>query len=1766
MVVAVSSLDTAVATVGTAQLTFTASNYSSDQVLTLMAPDDADAAPGSTTLRLESVAAGLLTNVPVAVADDDHLTIETSVSAVTLAENGTATFTVQLGAQPPAGVMVGVVSSDLGAATPSPATLSFTTSNWNVAQTVTVTGVQDVDLNDESLSLTLTASGLPVKVVTATVNDDDAQGTVLSAATLTVSEGSTGTVGVSLQFMPTSDVTVTVASADPAVATAAPATLTFTSANYATPQLVTIGGVIDADAVDESTTVSLTSAGLATRTVAVTVTDIDHLGLEASVPSLSIGEGATGTVGVRLTAQPTLTFTTVNWHTYQNVTITGVQDADAADESVTITAASTGLTSLPIAVAVVDDEILGIVTDVTAVTLTEGATGTFQVRLAAQPAATTNVTVTSGDTGAATVAPATLMFTTANWNVYQTVTITGAQDVDLADETVTMTLASAGFPNRLVTATVTDNDTQVVVASASAVTVTEGSTINTLGVSLQYMPAGNVVVSVASADGAVATASPGSLTFTPANYAVAQTVSVTGTQDADAANGATSLSLTAAGATPATVTVNVTDDDILGIETSVGSLTVGEAGTGKVSVRLTAQPAGTTVVSIASSDTGAATVTGSLTFTTANWNVFQDANIAGVNDPDVANESVTLTLTSGALPMKTVALTVLDDDTLGIITTASAVSLGEAGTATFQVKLSAQPSANLSVAVGSSDTGAATVAPATLPFTTANWNTFQTVTVSGVGDLDLADETVTIALTNALVTTQNVTATVTDDDTQVVLVSANTLNITEGTTGSFTVSLKYVPSAPTTITLTSNNTAGATVSPASVVLDATNYATGSNVNVTGVQDADAANAAATITAAAGAASASVAVTVIDDDVLGVVTDLSSVSFSEGGSAQFQVRLTAQPAAGNNVVVAIASSDVGAVTVSAATTSLTFTSANWNAYQPVILNGVADQDLVNETVAIKLTSAAIASIPDVTANVTDDDTQVVQVSAPTLTVGEGASDGTIKVTLKFIPTAATMVSVASSDSTVASVTPATISLDATNYATGKPITITGVQDANTTNGAAVISATAGASSASIGVTVIDDDVLGVATDFTSVSLGEAGTGQFQVKLTAQPTVGNNVVISITSSDTGAVTVGTPSLTFTSANWSTYQPVTLNGVADQDLVNETVAIKMASAAIGSIPDVTANVVDDDMQALQVSANALTVPEGTTNSSVKVSLAFIPTAPTTITIGSNNTGAVTVTPASVTLDSSNYATGQIINVTGVEDANATDDSATISVSNAALGTKAIAVTVVDRGALTLVRTAGDNQAGVVSTALASPFVVTVRDAAWNPVPGVTVSFAVASGGGSLSATTVQTNAQGLAQTTLTLGASAGLNTVTATAPVLTGSPITFTATKLVSSTGTFRPQVSFAGLCSYAVAVGDLNSDGKPDVVLACSTYISVLLGTTATGATTPTFAPKVDFPSGPSSYALAIGDLNGDGKPDIAVANRTAASVSVFLNTTAGGALVPTFSAKVDFPGGPQPASVAIGDINGDGRLDLAVASDGVSASLRSTSVLLNTASNGASMPSFAAKVDFPSLWETESVVLSDLNQDGKVDLAFAGYSGASVRLNTTAPGAAVPTFSMQVYFTAGVSPISVAVGDINRDGAPDLVVANNNPDPNAGDHNYGFDQVSVFMSTTASGAAAPSYSPVVNFTADLNPSSVALGDLNGDGKLDFVDTNSNAGTVSVFLSSTLQGATAPTFAPKVDYGAGFSPYAVAVGDLNGDGRLDLAVASTNSDGLIVLLGQ
>jgi hypothetical protein len=271
------------------------------------------------------------------------------------------------------------------------------------------------------------------------------------------------------------------------------------------------------------------------------------------------------------------------------------------------------------------------------------------------------------------------------------------------------------------------------------------------------------------------------------------------------------------------------------------------------------------------------------------------------------------------------------------------------------------------------------------------------------------------------------------------------------------------------------------------------------------------------------------------------------------------------------------------------------------------------------------------------------------------------------------------------------------------------------------------------------------------------------------------------------------------------------------------------------------------------------------------------------------------------------------------------------------------------------------------------------------------------------------------------------------------------------------------------------------------------------------TTADIAAKVDFATGTNPFSVAIGDLDGDGKPDLAVANFSSASVSVYRNTSSSGSIAAgSFAAKVDFATGDNPFSVAIGDLDGDGKPDLAVANQGSAT----VSVYRNTSTSGSiAAGSFAANVDFATGSTPRSVAIGDVDGDGKPDLAVAnqGSNTVSVYRNTSTSGLIVAgSFAAKVDFTTGTNPRSVAIGDLDGDGKPDLAVANS-----------GSATVSVYRNTSSSGSiVAGSFAAKVDFTTGTQPLSVAIGDLDGDGKPDLALANYGSATVSVYRNSDI----------------------------------------------------
>jgi len=372
-------------------------------------------------------------------------------------------------------------------------------------------------------------------------------------------------------------------------------------------------------------------------------------------------------------------------------------------------------------------------------------------------------------------------------------------------------------------------------------------------------------------------------------------------------------------------------------------------------------------------------------------------------------------------------------------------------------------------------------------------------------------------------------------------------------------------------------------------------------------------------------------------------------------------------------------------------------------------------------------------------------------------------------------------------------------------------------------------------------------------------------------------------------------------------------------------------------------------------------------------------------------------------------------------------------------------------------------------------------------------------------------------------------------------------------------FALRVDFAtGTAPYYVAIGDLDGDGKPDLAVAngTSNTVSVFRNTSVSGSiTTGSFAAKVDFTTGTKPNCVAIGDLDGDGKPDLAVTNAFGATVSVFRNTsTIGSITVGSFAAKVDFVTGTTPWAIAIGDLDGDGEPDLAVTNQ----SSYTVSVFRNTSTIGSISPSsFAAKVDFTTGADPRIVSIGDLDGDGRPEMAVANFAGATVSVfrNTAASGSiTINSFAAKVDFATGATPTSVVMGDLDGDGKPDLVVAN-----------YGANSVSVYRNTTTVGTInSGSFAAKIDFTTGSSPLMISIGDLDGDGKPEFVATNYNSNTVSVFRNtSTIGSITGGSFAAKIDFTTGGNPWYVAIGDLDGDGKPDLAVTNFGSNTVSIL---
>ncbi len=345
-----------------------------------------------------------------------------------------------------------------------------------------------------------------------------------------------------------------------------------------------------------------------------------------------------------------------------------------------------------------------------------------------------------------------------------------------------------------------------------------------------------------------------------------------------------------------------------------------------------------------------------------------------------------------------------------------------------------------------------------------------------------------------------------------------------------------------------------------------------------------------------------------------------------------------------------------------------------------------------------------------------------------------------------------------------------------------------------------------------------------------------------------------------------------------------------------------------------------------------------------------------------------------------------------------------------------------------------------------------------------------------------------------------------------------------------GTFGPIRDFPSVqASYAaISPADFNGDGRPDIALLGGRSVEVLFGTGAGFVTASTFAAGSGIASNGTQYgAIAAGDFNGDGKPDLTAIDPADDAVSVLKGAGDGTYLAaqPTLTAAPIAVNNNASVRIASGDFNGDGKLDVVLLGAGVA-------VLL-----GRGDDTFSPGVNYPvpGLYPPTAVVVGDFNGDGKPDLAVATPQGVSILL-----GLGDGTFGAAASFDADANFSHLAAGDLNGDGKLDLVATG----PLVG--------AIVFLGLGDGTFQAPA---IVAGAATAGP--IALADLNGDGKLDLVaglgGLNDGSQTYSVGSGlAILLGNGDGTFqAPSLSL-PDMMPLSIAAADLNGDGKLDLAV--------------
>ena len=1054
-------------------LTFTADNWNTPQTVTVTAAHDDDAVTDDPVTLTHIVSGGdyedvTAADVEVTITEDDTAGVTISITELEVTEGDSQSYTVVLDTEPAADVTVAIQVPENADIALNQTVLTFTTDNWNTPQTVTVAATQDDDaVFDDPVTLTHTVSGGDYEGVTAadvevTIIEDDTTGVTISITELELAESDSQSYTIVLDTEPTADVTVAIQGPENTDIAASPLALTFTADNWNQTQTVTVTAAHDDDAVfDDPIVLTHTVTGgdyegVTAADVEVTIIEDDTAGVTISITKLEVPEGDSQSYTIVLDTEPAadvtvaiqvpdnadiavdktvLTFKVDNWNTPQTATVTSAHDDDAiADDPIVLTHTVTGgdydaVTAADVEVTIIEDDTAGVTISITKLEVPEGDSQSYTIVLDTEPAADVTVAIQVPDNADIAVDKTVLTFTAANWNQTQTVTVTAAHDDDaIDDDPVVLTHTVSGGDYDAVTAadvevTIIEDDTAGVTISTNTLEVTEGDS-QSYTIVLDTEPAADITVAVAVPEDAEVAVDETELTFTAANWNTPQTVTVTAAHDDDAiADDPVTLTHIVSGGdyedvTAADVEVTIIEDDTTGVTISITELEVTEGDSQSYTIVLDTEPTADVTVTIqVPENTDIAASPLALTFTAANWNTPQTVTVTAAHDDDaIDDDPVTLTHTvSGgdydAVTAADVEVTIIEDDTAGVTISTNTLEVTEGDSQSYTIVLDTEPAADVTVAIQVPENADITVDKTVLTFTTANWNTPQTVTVTAAHDDDAIDDD-PVTLTHIVsggdyegVTTADVKVTIIEDDTAGVTISTNTLEVTEGDSQSYTIVLDTEPAADVTVAVAVPEDAEVAVDETELTFTTDNWNTPQTVTVTAAHDDDAViDDPVTLTHIVsggdyeGLAAASVEVTITEDDTPALT--IADANATEGdGQVTFTVQL--------NVASSLAATVDWATTDGTATqgadyekTTGTLTFAALETEQTITVPLLDDAlDEADETFTVTLTNAANAALDDTeaTGTIADND------DTPALTIAdaktaEGDREITFAVTL------------------------------------------------------------------------------------------------------------------------------------------------------------------------------------------------------------------------------------------------------------------------------------------------------------------------------------------------------------------------------------------------------------------------------------------------------------------------------------------------------------------------------------------------------------------------------------------------------------------------------------------------------------------------------------------------------------------------------------------------------------------------------------------------